>query len=135
MKYPPATRTQDKIINGYAAMLRTHNPILSSKVFLDEKGRLKVVKAHKATRRREHGRRRRKRRNRGCRDHESDNTLAGGTVSGSRPWVSMSSLPVTYVSATGGVDSVGFVAQTCCLLWRREQNGLLLWQTKLHTCI
>lgn len=35
---------QDKIINGYAALLRTHNPRLASKVFLDERGRLKVLR-------------------------------------------------------------------------------------------
>eukprot|EP00903_Cladosiphon_okamuranus_P020682 g18991.t1 len=64
-------RKQDKIIVGYAAMLRTHNPGLSSKVFLDKNGRLKVHK--KASRHRERERRRtNKRRNRGCRDDERE---------------------------------------------------------------
>lgn len=75
-------RTQDKIINGYAAMLRTHNPVLSSKVLLDEKGRLKVHKTGANTRHRERVKcRTKKRRNRGCRDHERK-TLEDGTVCG-----------------------------------------------------
>lgn len=41
---------QRKIISGYAAMLRRHNPGLASKVSLDDKGRLKVFKVDEATR-------------------------------------------------------------------------------------
>ncbi|CAM9273195.1 unnamed protein product [Ectocarpus sp. 12 AP-2014] len=57
-------RKQDKIINGYAAMLRIHNPGLASKVFLDDKGRLKVRRLEDAARRRDHRGRRPERRNR-----------------------------------------------------------------------
>ncbi|CAN0049620.1 unnamed protein product, partial [Ectocarpus sp. 13 AM-2016] len=57
-------RKQDKIINGYAAMLRIHNPGLASKVFLDDKGRLKVRRLDDAARRRDHRGRRPERRNR-----------------------------------------------------------------------
>ncbi|CAN0490692.1 unnamed protein product, partial [Ectocarpus sp. 8 AP-2014] len=57
-------RKQDKIINGYAAMLRIHNPGLASKVFLDDKGRLKVRRLDDAARRRDHRARRSERRNR-----------------------------------------------------------------------
>ncbi|CAM9466621.1 unnamed protein product [Ectocarpus sp. 12 AP-2014] len=57
-------RKQDKIINGYAAMLRIHNPGLASKVFLEDKGRLKVRGLDDAARRRDHRGRRLERRNR-----------------------------------------------------------------------
>lgn len=74
---------QDKIINRYAAMLREHNPRLASKVFLDEKGRLKVFKVKEATRHRARGKRPRSgRRNQRCRgDGAYDDALEGGTVS------------------------------------------------------
>ncbi|CAM9229269.1 unnamed protein product [Ectocarpus sp. 4 AP-2014] len=63
-------RKQDKIINGYAAMLRIHNPGLASKVFLDNKGRLKVRRLDDAARRRDHRARHPERRNRRRCDRE-----------------------------------------------------------------
>ncbi|CAM9312270.1 unnamed protein product [Ectocarpus fasciculatus] len=57
-------RKQDRIINGYAAMLRMHNPGLASKVFLDEKGRLRVRRMDDAARRRDQPGRHAQRRNR-----------------------------------------------------------------------
>ncbi|CBJ27361.1 similar to DAZ interacting protein 1-like isoform 1 [Ectocarpus siliculosus] len=86
-------RKQDKIINGYAAMLRIHNPGLASKVFLDDKGRLKVRRLDDAARRRDHRGRRSERRNRRRKYRErrvdkttgDDETPSNGTERGASP--------------------------------------------------
>ncbi|CAB1104248.1 unnamed protein product [Ectocarpus sp. CCAP 1310/34] len=72
-------RKQDKIINGYAAMLRIHNPGLASKVFLDDKGRLKARRLDDAARRRDRGRRPERRNRRRChRERSAGKTTEDG---------------------------------------------------------
>ncbi|CAM9430697.1 unnamed protein product, partial [Hapterophycus canaliculatus] len=93
------SRKQDKIINGYSALLRKHNPRLASKVCLDEKGRLKVFRVDgEITRRRRNGKRRPRGSSRRPRHGVADDTLKDRKVNkecsdldGSRPGPGFSS--------------------------------------------